>query len=145
MPGHHHVEHTGGVISVRLARQLRDAGLSWKPESGDRFVVDRDPDSDVFVLSDMTIDVLDMPHGRVIGFNGTTEWALDSVEKDKALWLPRESQLRELLGTTFRGLDRVDGDWRVQTELHGDVHTCHHSDAEEAYALALLHVLESLR
>jgi hypothetical protein len=138
-------EHTGRVISVGLARQLRDAGLSWKPESGDRFVVDRDPDSEVFVLSDMTIEVHDLPHGRVIGFNGTTEWALDSVEKDKALWLPRETQLRELLGACFRGLDRADGVWRVRTELDGAEHVSHDPDAEQAYAIALLHLLDTLR
>ena len=39
------------VIPLELARQLREAGLVWKPEPGDRFVVpDRDLD-EVFVLS----------------------------------------------------------------------------------------------
>ncbi len=134
------------MISLGLARRLRDAGLKWSPASGDRFVVaDRDMDSDVFVLSDMTIEVHDLPHGQVIGFNGTTEWALDSVENDNAVWLPRESQLRELLGGTVRGLDRTDGGWLVRTELNGAVHTSQDSDAEQAYGLALLHLLDSLR
>jgi hypothetical protein len=134
------------VISLVLARRLRDAGLRWSPASGDRFVVaDREMDSDVFVLSDMTIEVHDLPHGQVIGFNGTTEWALDSVENDKAVWLPRESQLRELLAGAFRGLDRTDDDWRVRTELNGAVHTSQDPDAEQAYGLALLHLLDSLR
>ena len=45
------------VIPLELARQLREAGLVWKPEPGDRFVVpDRDLD-EVFVLSHMTIEV----------------------------------------------------------------------------------------
>jgi hypothetical protein len=108
-------------------------------------VADRDMDSDVFVLSDMTIEVHDLPHGRVIGFNGTTEWALDSVDRDSVVWLPRESQLRELLAETFCGLDRTDGGWRVRTELNGAAHATQHADAEEAYGLALLEVLESLR
>jgi hypothetical protein len=134
------------VISLELARRLRDAGLRWTPASGDRFVVaDRDMDSDVFVLSDMTIEVHDLPHGRVIGFNGTTEWALDSVDNDKAVWLPRESQLRELLAGAFRGLDRTDDGWRVRTELRGAVHTTQAPDAEQAYGLALLGILDSLR
>ena len=95
------------MISLGLAQQLRDAGVRWNPAPGDRFVVaDRDMDCDVFALSDMTIEVHDLPHGRVIGFNGTTEWALDSIEKDNTVWLPRESQLRELLAGAFRGLDR---------------------------------------
>jgi hypothetical protein len=134
------------VISLRLARQLRDAGLRWSPAPGDRFVVaDRDMDSDVFVLSDMTIEVHDLPHGRVLGFNGTTEWALDSVETENAVWLPRESQLRELLGGTFRSLDRDGADWRVRTEVNGEAHVSRHADAEQAYASALLHLLNGLR
>jgi hypothetical protein len=139
-------EHTGGVISLDLARRLQGAGLRWSPASGDRFVVaGREMDSDVFVLGDMTIEVHDLPSGRVIGFNGTTEWALDSVDKDRAVWLPRESQLRELLADTFRGLDRTDDGWRVRTELNGAVHTSDDADAEQAYGLALLHLLDSLR
>ncbi len=102
-------------------------------------------DSDVFVLSDMTIEVHDLPHGRVIGFNGTTEWALDSVEKDNVVWLPRESQLRELLAGTFRGLDRTEHGWCIRTELNGALHVSQDADAEQAYGLALLHLLESLR
>ncbi|MFC5272404.1 hypothetical protein [Brachybacterium sacelli] len=30
-------------------------------------------------------------------FNGTTEWALDSVEQHEAIWIPREDQLRTAL------------------------------------------------
>ena len=90
-----------------IARQLRDAGLSWTPERGDRFVVaDRDMDDEVFVLSDMTIELHHYPGGPVIGFNGTTEWALDSVEQQDALWVPAEPQLRELLGAAFVRLER---------------------------------------
>jgi hypothetical protein len=138
--------HSVGVISLGLARQLRDAGLKWSPAPGDRFVVaDRDMDADVFVLSDMTIEVHELPHGRVIGFNGTTEWALDSIDKDNTVWLPRESQLRELLAGTFRGLDRTEQGWRVRTELNGATHACEHPDAEQAYGLALLYLLDSLR
>lgn len=134
------------MISLGLAQQLRDAGVRWSPAPGDRFVVaDRDMDSDVFVLSDMTIEVHDLPHGRVIGFNGTTEWALDSIDKDNAVWLPRESQLRELLAGAFHSLDRTDGGWRVRIELGDTTHTVEHADAEQAYGLALLLLLDSLR
>jgi hypothetical protein len=134
------------VISVELAHRLRDAGLRWSPGPGDRFVVvDRDMDSDVFVLSDMTIEVHELPQGRIIGFNGTTEWALDSVESEQAVWLPRESQLRELLAGTFRALDRTDDGWRVRIEVNGQSHATEHPDAEHAYALALLHLLELSR
>jgi hypothetical protein len=133
------------VISLELAQQLRDAGLRWTPEPGDRFIVpNRGMDADVFVISDMTVDVHNLPHGQVIGFNGTVEWALDSVEAEKVLWLPRESQLREMLGGTFRGLDRATGGWRVRTERDGDRFAIEDPDAEEAYGLALLHLLEAV-
>jgi hypothetical protein len=131
------------VITVGTARNLRAAGLKWTPAPGDRFVVaDRDMDNDVFVLSDMTIEVHRTPHGHVLGFNGTTEWALDSVEDDEALWLPRESQLRELLAATFVGLERADDRWRLLTVTNGEQYVVEDDDAEEAYGRALLHLLE---
>jgi hypothetical protein len=130
------------VISLGLARQLRDAGLKWSPAPGDRFVVvDRDMDSDVFVLSDMTIEVHELPHGRVIGFNGTTEWALDDVEIEETIWVPREDQLRELLGGTFRALRRSDTGYTVEADLLGEARTFAAATPEEAYAAALLHLL----
>ena len=87
------------MVTVELARRLRDAGLQWQPQRGDAFVIpDRDMDDEVFVLSDLTIDVHELPQGVVLGFNGTVEWALDSVEQRHALWLPSETQLRNELG-----------------------------------------------
>ena len=149
------------MIDVDLARRLRDAGLRWRPSPGDRFVVERLVDSDdgvgdVFTLSDMTIEAHEHPTGTVLGFNGTTEWALDSVAADDALWLPREDQLRELLGSTFVSLTRVlvDGEplaYRVTVALDGaaatgpdSVHVA--ADPETAYAHALLAYIDvSLR
>ena len=130
------------MIGVQVAQQLKDAGLVWKPAPGDRFAIpDRDLDDQVFVLSNMTIEVYNVPDGRVIGFNGTTEWALDSVEDRDAVWLPRENQLRELLAGTFRSLDRVNGDWRVRLEINSVPAQVQHPDAEQAYALALLQLI----
>jgi hypothetical protein len=130
------------VIGVQLAQRLREAGLGWKPALGDRFAIpDRDLDDEVFVLSNMTIQVHKVPEGRVIGFNGTTEWALDDVELEEAIWLPREDQLRELLGGTFRGLRRDAEGFEVTTELLGEQRSFEGPSAEEAYAGALLHLL----
>jgi hypothetical protein len=107
------------VIPVDLAKRLRDAGLVWVPAPGDRFAVpDRGLDDQTFVLSDMTIQVYELTEGSVIGFNGTTEWALDDVDKDEAVWLPREDQLRDVLGAQFRRLER-DGD-SFKVVLDGD-------------------------
>jgi hypothetical protein len=129
-----------GVISVRLARELRDAGLRWRPANGDRFVVaDRGMDDEVFVLSDMTVELHQYPTGPVIGFNGTTEWALDSLDQQDALWLPAEHQLRDLLGGAFRRLERVpSGFTAVVADGSGaDVGTTA-AEPADAYALALL-------
>jgi hypothetical protein len=130
------------VIGVELARQLREAGLAWKPALGDRFAIpDRDLDDEVFVLSNMTIEVYSMPEGRVIGFNGTTEWALDDVELDETIWIPREDQLRELLGGTFRALRRGPAGYEVVIELLDEERTFAAAGPAEAYAAALLHLL----
>jgi hypothetical protein len=94
-------------------------------------------DEQVFVLSDMTIEVHQFPAGEVIGFNGTVEWALDSIERHEALWLPREDQLREALGDAFVSLVRLPDGFRC--DLVGASATG--STCEEAYGLALLAVL----
>jgi len=136
----------GGVLSVALARALRDAGLHWTPARGDSFVMpDREMDSDVFVLSDMTIEVHPFPAGPVIGFNGTTEWALDSVEQSEVLWVPAEHQLRELLGDAFAGLAPTGDGYRVTLRIDGATSGFEGLDPAEAYALALLHLLRSRR
>jgi hypothetical protein len=134
------------VLSVGSARALRDAGLTWTPARGDSFVIpDRDMDSDVFVLSDMTIEAHPFPAGTVLAFNGTTEWALDSVEQSEALWVPAEHQLRELLGEAFAGLAPTGDGYRVTLRVDGTTSGYDGADAAEAYALALLHLLRDQR
>jgi hypothetical protein len=129
----------GHVISVGLARELREAGLVWTPVLGDRFVVaDRGMDDEVFVLSDMTIEVHTFPTGPVIGFNGTTEWALDSLEQQDALWLPAEHQLRAILGEAFARLDRIDERHRVVFTVDGTEEAVEAIDPSDAYAAAIL-------
>jgi hypothetical protein len=105
------------MISVELAERLALAGLRWHPAPGDRFVIPQpELGGQVFTLSEMTIEAHEYPSGTVLGFNGTTEWALDSVAQDDALWLPREDQLRDLLGGTFVSLTAVD---HPDHEVHG--------------------------
>ncbi|NHC12540.1 pilus assembly protein CpaE [Motilibacter deserti] len=124
------------MLSLALARRLRDAGLTWEPASGDRFVLlSPEMSDDVFVLSDMVADVHHFPGGSVIGFNGTVEWALDSVSAEQALWLPTEEQLRERLADSFARLERADPGYRVVCE---DGAAFEALFADDAYALALL-------
>jgi hypothetical protein len=136
--------HTGSVITLELAQQLRDRGLEWSPAPGDRFVLpDRDMDNQVFVISDMTVEVHDLPTGRIIGFNGTTEWALDSVEQREVVWLPREGQLRELLAGNFLGLQVVPNGFAVVIERDGEQRRYVDSDCEQAYARTVLALLDN--
>ena len=119
------------VITVALARALQDAGLAWSPSAGDRFVVvDRDMDDQIFVLSDMTVEIHDLAAGQVIRFNGTTEWALDSLELDEVVWLPDETQLRALLGESFLGLSRTTVGYAVA--VTAEASSAHAGDARPA-------------
>jgi hypothetical protein len=130
------------VISVELAARLKEAGLEWWPAAGDRFVIaDRGMDADVFVVSELTIEVVDAPTGPLIRFNGTTEWALDSIEQDDALWLPHEGQLRAALGDAFRRLEPVGDGMAVVVTAGAEERRHVDVDAERAYARALLDVL----
>ena len=131
------------MITTHIARALRAAGLAWRPASGDAFRIEQpELDGDVFHVSDMTIESHEFDTGTILGFNGTTEWALDSLALDDALWLPREDQLRALLGDAFRGLLRISAArFRVDLDLRGASTDIVASSAADAYGLALLHVL----
>jgi hypothetical protein len=135
------------VITHQQAAELAARGLQWQPDSGDRFFVpDRDLDDEVFVVSGMSVEVSDLPSGAEMRFNGTVEWALDSIAQSEVIWLPREEQMREALGERFLRLESVTGGYAVvlvdgsspDAEVrHVDI------DAERAYARALLSVLSS--
>ena len=131
------------VIALDLASRLHDAGVTWAPRNGDRFwVPDRDLDETVFTVSDMVVEVRDQPGGRVLAFNGTTEWALDDVEEKEAVWLPRLDQLIELLGRSFVSLTARSGGHVVRVVV-GDGEQEHVDvTADDAAARALLGVLE---
>ena len=133
------------MITRELAETLAAAGLEWVPASGDRFLVpDRELDEEVFVVSGMSVEVADLESGSEMRFNGTVEWALDSIAQEEVIWLPREDQMREALGERFLRLERLEpvtGGYAVVLtgdERHVDI------DAERAYARALLAVLPGL-
>lgn len=128
------------MISDELARALRDAGVRWQPTSGDRFRIDMDALSgEAFTVSEMVVEEHRDSKGSYFGFNGTTEWALDSVATEDTLWLPREDQLRELLGAAFVALQRTEGGYTVQAQVEGQEPIAGTAaDPADAYALALL-------
>lgn len=132
------------MIDIDIARRLRDAGLAWEPTDGDWFVIDNELlHDDPFMLSSMVIERSPgRSEGSVFRFNGTTEWALDSIEQDEAVWIPREDQLREALGDRFAALRRLDdGGHVVDLRLEGVVRQVAAPQAEDALAGALLVLL----
>jgi len=136
------------VISRQLASDLRDAGLTWTPVKGDWFVIpDHGLDQLEFVISDMVIETRRMALGRqMLAFNGTTEWAMDTLAASDALWLPRENQLREVLGEAFIGLEHIPGEtpgYAVSTLIGNTEERFVDVDVEAAYARAALALLRS--
>ncbi|MGC3994376.1 MAG: pilus assembly protein CpaE [Propionicimonas sp.] len=128
------------MISVDVARRLRLAGVRWRPRSGDQFAIrSAELDGEVFTVADMVVEAREYPTGTILAFNGTTEWALDSIQLEQALWLPREDQLRELLGPAFLSLARHVTGYEVRTSRPDGTELSFRSgDAAQAYAEAVL-------
>ena len=130
------------MISTDNARALQKAGLAWRPTFGDSFGIEQPGfEHDVFTVSSMAIEPHEFDTGTILGFNGTTEWALDSLALENALWFPREDQLRELLGEKFTALERAAHLFRVKVDLgEGPTHF-DAAEAADAYAAAVLAAL----
>lgn len=136
------------MISLESAHRLHGAGLRWQPATGDRFTVrTEEVMGEVFTVADMVVEAKQYPTGTLLAFNGTTEWALDSVQLEEALWLPREDQLRELLGAAFRSLARsTTGRYQVLVEIPGQPERVFSGDdAADAYAEAVLALVSAAR
>jgi hypothetical protein len=137
------------MLSLSLARQLKEAGLEWQPALNDFFAIpDRGFDDEIFVISDVFANVEWLQGHLSVTFHGAVEWALDQVMVAELIWLPSEGQLREelekrlaqkgpfqmrLIGTATGHVCEFDlgtQQWRFEA-----------SDASAAYAAALLHVL----
>ena len=129
------------MISQALARQLHGGGRPGPPRAGARSAA-RSPelDGEVSTAADMVDEAREYPSGTLLAFNGTTEWALDSVQLDQTLWLPLEHQLRELLGAAFRGLAPGPAGYEVRVQIPGRTagSTFTATDPADAYAQALL-------
>ncbi len=131
------------MISRELAERLSPY-LAWQPQNGDRFYIPRPEIAEsVFTMSDMVVELLVRNGESRFHFNGTVEWALDSVESDAVVWLPREEQLRDLIGSYFLSLDSSSAGFEVTVSGPGRAfHTEARAEAADAYALALLYVLQ---
>lgn len=138
------------MISISLAKNLREAGLVWKAGVNDFFAVpDRGMDDRVFVISDLLANLDILSGWPVVTFHGTAEWALDYILTAEVLWLPREEQLRQTILAAVRHETieslRLSFDGRYyQCSLHLDSNAFHSSapSASAAYGQVLLQILQ---
>ena len=138
------------MISLSTALRLKAAGLTWVPGLLDFFAIpDRQMDDRVFVISDMLVTIDLMQGMQVVSFQGASEWALDSLVTTDAVWMPSESQIRQALEAallttgfpTLRLISAVNG-YRCELTLEKQALVFEAKDASEAYAAALLFLLE---
>ena len=134
------------MIALELAKQLKDAGLEWKPATHDFFAVPfPDLDHRVFVLADMTINQ-EVLHGwPALTFSGAMEWAMDYILTMEVVWIPTETQLREeilaRIETQPLTLTFADKECCVEFAHEAGQQRFVAGDAADAYGLALLHLL----
>jgi len=139
------------MLSLSLARQLKEAGLAWIPAEHDFFAIpDRGLEEKVFVISDMTVYLELLQGRRVATFHGTPEWALDYMLTGDLVWLPTEGQLREELmrrlpaeGGPILKLVGALGGYRCEVSFRDQSLSFEANGANEAYAAGLLHVLRT--
>ena len=138
------------MISLTLAKQLKAAGLVWHTNVHDFFAIPgRELDERVFVLSNMMATMELLRGWPAVVFHGTSEWALDYLLTHEAVWLPTESQLREQLekelaaqNGRFQQLQRVNEGYQCDLSLGKNNVSFTAESANEAYGLALLHLLK---
>ena len=141
------------MIPLALAVKLKEAGLVWRTNTHDFFAIPgHDLDDRIFVLADMVAFTELVQGWPAVAFHGTAEWALDYIFTDEIVWMPTEEQLRDALVDNLRRdgdappalrLSYGPGDgYRCEVGFRGQTVPFDGPTAGEAYALALLHVLE---
>jgi hypothetical protein len=137
------------MISLPLARQLKEAGLQWQPALYDFFAIpDRGMDERIFVISDLLATLEILQGQEVVAFQGASEWALDDLATGELVWLPREDQLRQALEAALLAEGRpelrldsgIDG-CRCTINYQNQKLTFRAGQAVDAYAAALLRLL----
>lgn len=132
------------MISIELAQQLKQAGLIWQPAERDCFAIpERGFDGQIFVVSQFTALIGQMSGYPVITFHGSSEWALDHLFIADAVWMPSETQLRELIGhlagsQSEFSLSRDGAIYRCRVTFGSGMIETTADTAEEAYGRALL-------
>ena len=138
------------MLSITLARKLKDAGLVWVASENDYFAIpDRGLDDKVFVLADLQAQ-LDVFRGwPVVTFHGTAEWALDYILTSEVIWIPREDQIVNILMTLMPdnsgkavSLDITADSVRCTISWNNQLVRFEAGTAADTYGLALLFALE---
>ena len=120
--------------------------MHWSPAKGDRFVVpDRDLDDEVFVVSDMVVEAVDVPSGgadpRLQRHHRVGARQPRGGRGDLAA---ARGPARGLLGDAFVSLERLDTEpagYAVTVRVGGEPVRHVDVDAESALARALLELL----
>jgi hypothetical protein len=136
------------MISLDMAKRLKEAGVKWEPAQGDQFaLLDRELDDRIFVINDMATMIELLQGAPAVTFHGTPEWALDYVYLSEAVWLPEEGQLRHRLHDVLAlqsdlvyDLLYADGEFICRFEWKGEAVAFRGGDACDAYGEALLYL-----
>jgi len=139
------------MLSLTLAAQLKESGLTWTPTQRDFFAIpERGMDDQIFVINFMTIGIGLLRGQPVVTFHGATESPLDYLYLDEAVWLPSEAQLRTILeehltgeGSPVMSLTSTPDGYRCQIHFRGETVSFEGFGVDEVYGLALLHVLKN--
>lgn len=130
------------LTTVETARRLKAAGLRWQPGVHDFFTIPWSGlDKRVFVINELATELMNEADPPIISFNGAVEWSLDYVLSAESVWLPTESQLRDLLGEAFVELAPTDEGYACTIRLENEFVEFEAPTAPEAYARALLALL----
>lgn len=141
------------MIPLALAKELKEAGLPWRPQLLDYFgLPERGMDDHTFVISDMLATVELLSGRQMVAFQGASEWALDAIITQDVVWIPREDQLREALEAALLEAGRPEftltgglSGYRLELVFGPEKLTFTAANLEEVYARALLHLLHSFK
>lgn len=132
------------MLSLSLAQQLKKAGLDWQPRLHDMFAIpDRQLDDRRFVLTEVMTYIELFRGSPVVTFHGTAEWALDFILQTEAVWIPSETQLREMLQkrATDLVLKQTQTGYECTLQFAGESLQFSGDDACDVYGSALLQLL----
>lgn len=132
------------MLSLTLAEQLKKAGLEWQPQLHDTFAIpEREMNEQRFVITEVLAYIELFRGSPVVTFHGTAEWALDFILQTEAVWVPSETQLREMIAESAGDLvlaQTADG-YECRLVFRGEQLVFAADNACDAYGSALLQLL----